>query len=567
MTIQHTGPISGIAAHGSTWVATAGYDNQVVLWDHVTRTPLARAWHDHLANQVAFSPDGHLLVTASSDYSARIWSVPDLRLVAVLADHEDDVEMAVFSPDGSLVATASRDHRVRLFGLDGRVRAVMAGHTADVISVAWSTEGDEVISSSDDGTVKRWAVATGVLVDDIDLGGVETDTVVVLGDGTVLAGNDAGQVLVVANGSTRAQQAHASGIKRLVHDPERSLLLSLSYDRFLRLWHVADSALELVAEAALESDVWARSAAFAGGTDLVFATFGARYRTFDISEARWPDEEVPPTGGVNAVCPTPRGVFSVGDAGIVRLDEAVASVPGSLCNFLTPVDDDTVVTGGQLGQVIEALGASVLHQHRSPLNCAVAFGVADRSRVVVGAYTGEGVVLERTSGGWAHVADVPLHANAVKGLAVSGDLLFSVCADTSVAWHRLDDLSEVARIEGAHDRIANGCASLGDGWFASVGRDLRLRIWSPDRTVESVVTPHTHSIKCVAASADGRFVATGSYDGVLATYDLVDRRWSTRRATAAGISSLAWDSVRSVFWASSYDGGLHVEGLPVAVAP
>ena len=31
--IRHLGPISGIAAFGGKFVATAGYDNQVILWD------------------------------------------------------------------------------------------------------------------------------------------------------------------------------------------------------------------------------------------------------------------------------------------------------------------------------------------------------------------------------------------------------------------------------------------------------------------------------------------------------------------------------------------------------
>lgn len=119
--ITHRAPISGIAAHRDQYVLTAGYDNQVILWDAKTQRPLARAMHDHLANQGAFSPDGAYVVTSSSDYSARLWTVPDLRLVAVFADQEDDVEMSAFHPDKPLVATASRDHRVRVYDFGGRL--------------------------------------------------------------------------------------------------------------------------------------------------------------------------------------------------------------------------------------------------------------------------------------------------------------------------------------------------------------------------------------------------------------------------------------------------------------
>lgn len=119
--IQHRGPISEIAAWRDEYVATAGYDNQVICWDQRTGRAVSRSFHDHLANQCQFAPDGKHLLTSSSDYTARLWTVPDLRLVAVLGDQEDDVEMSVFRPSEELVATASRDHRVRVYDFTGKL--------------------------------------------------------------------------------------------------------------------------------------------------------------------------------------------------------------------------------------------------------------------------------------------------------------------------------------------------------------------------------------------------------------------------------------------------------------
>ena len=70
--MKHIGPISGIAAHAAEFVATAGYDNQVILWNARTGLPIHRVHHDHLANQCAFSADGKHLVSASSDYLSLI---------------------------------------------------------------------------------------------------------------------------------------------------------------------------------------------------------------------------------------------------------------------------------------------------------------------------------------------------------------------------------------------------------------------------------------------------------------------------------------------------------------
>ncbi|WP_412540824.1 WD40 repeat domain-containing protein [Longispora sp. K20-0274] len=557
--IQHRAPISGIATYRDEYVATAGYDNQVILFDQRDRRPLTRVYHDHLANQCAFSPDGRVLVTSSSDYTARLWSVPDLRLLAVLGDHEDDVEMAAFHPDRPLIATASRDHRIRLYDLTGRLTHRFAGHTADVISVVWSHDGTELISSSDDGTIKRWSLKTGALVEDLDLGGVETDTVAIRADGTIYAGNDEGEILVITGDGRLVIPAHEAGVKRLVLGEAQGLLVSLSYDRTMKLWRLADGTLTPAGGADLPADVWPRSCAFAADSTLVFGTFGATYRTYDHAADRWLDEDVPPTPGFNAVCGTPEGVLAVGDAGIVRRVDSGAEQAdlGSLANFLTPSPVGPILAGGQLGQVFDARTGAVLHRHRSPLNCAAVFRRESGWHAVVGAYTGEGIIL-RLDGTPTRLVDVQLHANAIKGVAVSGGRIFSVCADGSVAWHDAETFVLIRRVPGAHDKIANGCAALHGGRFASVSRDLTLRLWSADFSVATLHTPHQHSIKCVAASPDGVHVATGAYDGRIAVYDTITETWApVYRPTTAGISSLAYDERRGTFLASAYDGQVH----------
>ncbi|MFL6110927.1 MAG: WD40 repeat domain-containing protein, partial [Catenulispora sp.] len=429
---------------------------------------------------------------------------------------------------------------------------------ADVISVACSADGGQLVTSSDDGTVKRWSSATGELLEDIDLGGVETDTIVIDPDGTIYAGNDEGRIVVIRDGRRSAVQGHDAGIKRLVLDSDRRLLVSLSYDRKLILWGTGGEQLERVGQSEIPDDVWPRSCAFAAGSTIVFGTFGAAYRTYDYVAGVWNDSDVPPTPGVNAVCARDGDVYTVGDAGLVMRNGLPLAEMGSLCNFLTPLSS-MVVTGGQLGKLMDAGTGRVLHQHRSPLNCGVGFTANGAEYLLVGAYTGEGLVFRLDPDGeLRHVTDVRLHENAVKGVAASGGLLFSVCADTGVAWHDAADLAEVHRIANAHDRIANGCVGLDGGRFASVGRDLKMRLWAPDFSSVSIPTSHPNSIKCVAADDEGRLVASGSYHGHVKVYDVERERFVAEdRPTTAGISSLAYDSARRLFLAASYDSSVY----------
>ena len=58
-------------------VASAGYDNDFILWDAATGEPLSRRVQDHenRVRAIAFSPDGNWLVTGGYDNQVMVWDV------------------------------------------------------------------------------------------------------------------------------------------------------------------------------------------------------------------------------------------------------------------------------------------------------------------------------------------------------------------------------------------------------------------------------------------------------------------------------------------------------------
>ncbi|MDO7903272.1 WD40 repeat domain-containing protein [Pseudomonas sp. K1(2024)] len=560
--MKHFAPISGIASFAEQYVATAGYDNQVILWDAPRKQALHRVFHDHLANQCAFNASGTRLVTASSDYTARVWEVPSMRLKAALVGHRDDVEMAAFNPAGDRIATCSRDHTIRLFEAEtGACLRTLEGHSADVISISWSADGQQLVSSSDDGTIRRWNVQTGEQVERIDLGGVETDTIALASDGTIFAGDDEGRLTVIdASGTTRLQ-AHAAGVKRVVWDQRKGWLISLSYDRSVVLWRYQAGTLTRLAHSSLPSIIWPRSCAFLGDERIAFVTFGSTYAVWDHTTDTWDLEGIDHAISLNAVSIHNGHTYAIGDAGKLLIDGQPSTLIGSLCNFLLPFGEE-MLTGGQMGQVYDAVTGRLIHQHRSPLNCATAFTRHGVAHAAVGTYTGEALIFKRDVQGQAEfVCEVSMHDNAIKGISADEEYLFSVCATAAAAFHRVDDFSLARHVEQAHERISNGCATV-QGGFASIGRDLKLRIWSGDAS-QVYETPHVHSVKCIAASADQQVIATGSYGGTVALFDLQQRRWTHRvKPTTSGISCITYSPQDGLFLASSYDGQLY----PISVS-
>jgi WD40 repeat protein len=316
--MNHQGPIAGIAASGP-FVATAGYDNRLILWDATSKRAVARSLHDHLVNHCTFSSDGRMVATASSDYSARVWEVPSLRLKATLIGHEDDVDMAVFSPDDTLVATCALDRTIRIFDISGRCLKVLRGHTGNILSVAWTRDGKRLVSSSVEGTVREWD-AGGIEVRRNDLD-VRTDTLVIDADGRILAGDDQGRIAIIIDGRISLTQAHQAGVKKISFDETPGILVTLSYDRTIAIWNVSGAReIREVARTEFPALVWARAAVLIGPGRVAVGTFGSSFGVFDWETNTWDMQGIVAGSGLNAIAVVDGVQYAIGDAGTLFQD-------------------------------------------------------------------------------------------------------------------------------------------------------------------------------------------------------------------------------------------------------
>lgn len=157
----HGGPIMGITVAQDGQIATASFDNSVGVWTR--RAPQWMEGHRAAVNAVAFvSRD--VMASAGDDNALWIWSLPQKRGHPVSGHTAKIVDIAV-SPDGTTIATASWDATIGLSSMDDLQRPYdaaqqldqkLAGHKAGVNAVAFSQLGDRLYSASVDGTIREW---------------------------------------------------------------------------------------------------------------------------------------------------------------------------------------------------------------------------------------------------------------------------------------------------------------------------------------------------------------------------------------------------------------------------
>jgi WD40 repeat protein len=124
---------------------------------------------------LAFTPDGNLIVSAGDDKVIRVWdwrkdeTVRTIRGQSGLGEEGKIYAMAL-SPNGRWLATSghfdavcpAQCHVIRLYDFaTGELKALLRGHSNAVVSLAFSPDSNELISGSADSSAIIWDVERG----------------------------------------------------------------------------------------------------------------------------------------------------------------------------------------------------------------------------------------------------------------------------------------------------------------------------------------------------------------------------------------------------------------------
>ena len=147
-------------------VLTASTDRTARIWDVRTGRPLMTfPGHRLMLTSASFSPNGQIVLTTSADGTARLWEVSSGRLLHELLGHGMAVENGQFSPNGSVVVTAGHDGTARVWDVQsGRLQHTLVGHRERVTAATFSRDGRRILTASWDRSARIWDAASGRLL-------------------------------------------------------------------------------------------------------------------------------------------------------------------------------------------------------------------------------------------------------------------------------------------------------------------------------------------------------------------------------------------------------------------
>jgi WD40 repeat protein/tetratricopeptide (TPR) repeat protein len=305
------------------WVLTAGLDGTARVWDAATARPAVPPLpHGEAVQQAVFHPDGRRVLTVSLDGIVRVWDLAgdDPALVPARLSGAPPSEsmyltgekVVAYSPDGRRLAwTRWPDHAVRLLdSASGRQLVPPLVHDNWVGQFAFSGDGQLLVTASADKTARVWDVTSGAAVGVPLRHGDHVRSAVFDRKGRRVVTASVDKTVRVWDATTGAAltrpMVHARTVEFAVFGPDGRLVLTVASTE-VRVWDAATG--EPIGPGIAHRNLVAHAALSPDGRSLATATRDGAARVWDVTTGKAITPLLRHQRAVDHVCFSPDGRF------------------------------------------------------------------------------------------------------------------------------------------------------------------------------------------------------------------------------------------------------------------
>lgn len=158
----HDGPIRGVAVDGlNQLTVTAAGDNLIKFWKFKSKELLHTTKLESAPSTTLLHRDSGMLAVASDDFIISILDIETRKIVRKFSGHQRQITDMAFSPDGRWLITASMDCSIRTWDLPSGCLIDCFLLNSAAVSITMSPTGDSLASSHvDDLGIYLWSNST-----------------------------------------------------------------------------------------------------------------------------------------------------------------------------------------------------------------------------------------------------------------------------------------------------------------------------------------------------------------------------------------------------------------------